>query len=237
MIRTEYMREIGERAGFSLSGEILSQLDSYARLLVEWNGRMNLTAITEPDGIAVRHFLDSLLLLSAAEPKEGGSFLDVGTGAGFPGIPCKLVRQDLRLTLLDSLQKRIGFLGAVLSELGIDAACVHARAEEAGRAPEFRESFDLVSARAVARLRELCEYCLPFVRVGGLFAAMKGGDCGEELSEAGPAVRILGGSVEDVKRFSLPDGSRRAIILIRKISQTPTKYPRPSGKMKKHPLV
>ncbi len=237
MIRTEYMREIGEKAGFSLSGEVLSQLDSYARLLVEWNGKMNLTAITEPDGIAVRHFLDSLLLLSAAKPKEGAAFIDVGTGAGFPGIPCKLVRQDLRLTLLDSLQKRIGFLEAALSALGIEASCVHARAEEAGRTPAFRESFDLASARAVARLRELCEYCLPFVRVGGLFAAMKGGDCGEELSETESAVQLLGGSVEDVKKYLLPDGSKRAIILIRKISQTPTKYPRPFAKMKKHPLA
>jgi len=237
MIRADYMREIGEKEGFSLSGEILSRLDAYARLLVEWNEKMNLTAITEPDGIAVRHFLDSLLLLSAAKPGENASFIDVGTGAGFPGIPCKLVRQDLRLTLLDSLQKRIRFLEAAALELGIDARCIHARAEEAGRAPELRESFDLASARAVARLRELCEYCLPFVRVGGLFAAMKGGDCGEELSEAESAIHILGGGVEDVKSFSLPDGSRRAIILIRKISQTPTKYPRPSGKMKKHPLA
>ena len=160
----------------------------------------------------------------------------MGTGAGFPSLPCALVRSDLKLTLLDSLNKRIIFLEEVTRELGREAACIHARAEEGGRNPALREKFDLATARAVASMRELSEYCLPFVKVGGIFAALKGYEIEEELNEAKAAIRLLGGEIQEVQKKILPDGSRRGIVLIQKISQTSTKYPRPSAKIKKNPL-
>lgn len=236
MIRKEYLHGLAEAEGFVLTEEMLDSFDHYAGLLVEWNEKINLTAITQPDEIAVKHFLDSLLLLRCVELPEGASLIDVGTGAGFPSLPCGIVRQDLRITLLDSLQKRITFLRELTGALHIPADCIHARAEEGGQDPALREQFDLATARAVARLRELAEYCLPFVRVGGTFAALKGYEIEEELEEARKAICLLGGEVAEVRKFVLPDESRRAIVLIRKISQTPTKYPRNSAKMKKQPL-
>lgn len=216
--------------------EAPEQLAEYGRLMLEKNQVMNLTAITDPEGIAVKHFLDSLLLLKACPLPEGASLIDVGTGAGFPSVPVAAARPDIRLTLLDSLQKRIRFLETVCGSLSIPARCVHARAEEAGRMDEYRERFDCASARAVARLRELSEYCLPFVKVGGCFAALKGGDIEEELDEAKYAVRQLGGKVESVEKFDLPGGLGRSIVVIRKVKPTPAKFPRPSGKIKKNPL-
>lgn len=236
MIRKDYMKAISMAEGMELTDLQLEELDRYAELLVEWNEKINLTAITEPDEIAVKHFLDSLLLLKSVEVPEGGQIIDVGTGAGFPSLPCALVRSDLKLTLLDSLNKRIIFLEEVTRELGREAACIHARAEEGGRNPALREKFDLATARAVASMRELSEYCLPFVKVGGIFAALKGYEIEEELNEAKAAIRLLGGEIQEVQKKILPDGSRRGIVLIQKISQTSTKYPRPSAKIKKNPL-
>ncbi len=236
MIRKDYMKAISMAEGMELTDLQLEKLDRYAELLVEWNEKINLTAITEPDEIAVKHFLDSLLLLKSVEVSEGGQIIDVGTGAGFPSLPCALVRSDLKLTLLDSLNKRIIFLEEVTRELGREAACIHARAEEGGRNPALREKFDLATARAVASMRELSEYCLPFVKVGGIFAALKGYEIEEELNEAKAAIRLLGGEIQEVQKKILPDGSRRGIVLIQKISQTSTKYPRPSAKIKKNPL-
>ncbi len=236
MIRKDYMKAISMAEGMELTDLQLEKLDRYAELLVEWNEKINLTAITEPDEIAVKHFLDSLLLLKSVEVPEGGKIIDVGTGAGFPSLPCALVRPDLRLTLLDSLNKRILFLEEVTRELDREAVCIHARAEEGGRNPALREKFDLATARAVASMRELSEYCLPFVKVGGIFAALKGYEIEEELNEAKAAIRLLGGEIQEVQKEILPDGSRRGIVLIRKISQTSTKYPRPSAKIKKNPL-
>ncbi len=236
MIRKDYMKAISMAEGMELTDLQLEKLDRYAELLVEWNEKINLTAITEPDEIAVKHFLDSLLLLKSVEVPEGGQIIDVGTGAGFPSLPCALVRSDLKLTLLDSLNKRIIFLEEVTRELGREAACIHARAEEGGRNPALREKFDLATARAVASMRELSEYCLPFVKVGGIFAALKGYEIEEELNEAKAAIRLLGGEIQEVQKKILPDGSRRGIVLIQKISQTSTKYPRPSAKIKKNPL-
>ena len=236
MIRKDYMKAISMAEGMELTDLQLEELDRYAELLVEWNEKINLTAITEPDEIAVKHFLDSLLLLKSVEVPEGGQIIDVGTGAGFPSLPCALVRSDVQLTLLDSLNKRIIFLEEVTRELGREAACIHARAEEGGRNPALREKFDLATARAVASMRELSEYCLPFVKVGGIFAALKGYEIEEELNEAKAAIRLLGGEIQEVQKKILPDGSRRGIVLIQKISQTSTKYPRPSAKIKKNPL-
>ena len=219
--------------GLTLTPELYAQLEQYARLLVEWNEKMNLTGITDPQGISLKHFLDSLLLLKHYTPPQGAKIIDVGTGAGFPGIPLKLYRPDLRLTLLDSLQKRLRFLEEVSSQLGFAAECVHARAEEGARTP-LRERFDLVTARAVAALPVLCEYCLPYVKVGGVFAALKGPS--EDAAEAHSAIQLLGGELMGVKYDSIPNGDGRMFVFIKKISQTPTKYPRNSGQIAKKSL-
>lgn len=222
--------------GIELSSGQMDQFCEYARLLVEWNQRMNLTAITDPEGIAVRHFVDSLTLLRAAPPPPKAKLLDVGAGAGFPSIPACIARPDLKPTLLDSLNKRLIFLHTLTEALDIPAELVHQRAEDAGRMPEYREGFDLVCARAVARLSALCEYCLPFVRVGGCFAALKGPDGPQELTEAGRAIDLLGGGQAQLHPFTLPDGSERVVITIKKLRPTPTKYPRKGTKIVKLPL-
>jgi len=236
MIQTNELKRLLAVQGIEASEEQLLQFDHYASLLVEWNEKMNLTAITDPDEILHKHFLDSVMLLFYASVPEKASIIDVGAGAGFPSVPCTILRPDLKLTLLDSLNKRITFLSALCTALGIPAACVHARAEEAGRTAPLREQFDLATARAVAHLRELSEYCLPFVKVGGLFAALKGPDLEEELSESKAAIRLLGGKIEHVEEYELDGVGRRTLVLIRKVSQTSTKYPRMTAKIKKEKL-
>ena len=220
-----------------LTQEQAAQFSTYAETLVEWNKVMNLTAITDPQEIIVKHFLDSLLLFRACSLPENASLIDVGTGAGFPGLPAKIYRPDLRVTLLDSLQKRLNFLEAVCEKTGAEAKRIHARAEDAGREPALRENYDAACARAVAALPVLCEYCLPFVRVGGCFIAMKGPGLEEELQAADRAIRTLGGKLESTAAFTLPDGSERRIAVIRKIAPTPKAYPRPAAKIKKSPLI
>lgn len=237
MIPKEYFTEQARLFGFSITERQLEQFDRYAELLCEWNEKINLTSITDPDEIVIKHFLDSILLLDACSPERGAAVIDVGTGAGFPSVPCEILREDLQLTLLDSLQKRIHFLDEVKDVLSLEKIrTVHGRAEDFGKQPAFRERYDLATARAVAHLRELSEYCLPFVAVGGLFAALKGYEIEEELEEAKKAIAFMGGTVEKVLKYELPHGNRRAIVLVRKISQTPTKYPRIAAKMKKQPL-
>ena len=225
-----------EELGFPLDVTQIDQFDRYLTLLLDWNTRINLTAITQPEEVAVRHFADSLTLLKSVELPEGGKIIDVGTGAGFPGVPAKIMRPDVSLTLLDSLQKRLNFLGELLDCLGLEAHRLHARAEEGGRNPKLREQFDVATARAVASLPALCEYCLPFVKVGGVFAAMKGPSAPEELEQSRNALQLLGGEVEDVKQFRLSDESTRLVVVVRKISQTPPKYPRMGTKIAKSPL-
>lgn len=225
------------RLGFSLNQNQLEQFRQYAALLSEWNQKMNLTAIKDPDGVAVRHFEDSLTLCHAVDLPAGGKLIDVGTGAGFPPIPTKILRPDLQVTLLDGLNKRLIFLQEVCRNLGFSCQMIHLRAEEGGKQPALREKFAVATARAVAHLRELSEYCLPFVQVGGVFAAMKSGEVEEELNESQKAIEILGGRVEQIKPYTLSDGSRRNIVIIQKISQTPTQYPRMGGKIAKKPLM
>lgn len=237
MIDRAKLKEYASALGILLEDVQLEQFDCYAQTLVEWNQKMNLTAITEPQEIVIKHFVDSLALLTVIELPQGAKVIDVGTGAGFPSVPVKIARPDIHLTLLDSLNKRVVFLDALSAALGQENICIHFRAEEAGRNPAYREKFDLATARAVAHLRELSEYCLPFVRVGGRFAAMKGGDVDAELAGSSKAIGLLGGKVEEIKRFSLPDESWRSIIIIKKISQNTTKYPRPSAKIAKNPLI
>lgn len=208
-----------------------AQFSAYASLLVEKNAVMNLTAITSPQDIAEKHFLDSVLPLKFFDIPSSASLVDVGTGAGFPGVPMAIIRPDIKLTLIDSLQKRVNFLGELCETLGIPAECHHLRAEDAGQG-SLRESFDVATARAVSRLSVLCEYCLPLVKVGGVFLAMKGGECNQELKEAYTATKTLGGKTEKVEKYVLPNGDARTLIVIRKVDKTPSKYPRAQGKIK-----
>lgn len=233
---TEYLKNAAAAEDFILSEPQLDAFQQYAALLIEWNQKMNLTAITEPSEVAVKHFLDSLMPLKYMELPENASLIDVGTGAGFPGIPIKIFSPSVRLTLLDALNKRIGFLKTVSEALGQENRCLHLRAEEGGRKPELREQFDVATARAVASMTTLAEYCLPYVKVGGCFAALKGFEIEEELEEAKPAIKLLGGKVERVEQYTLAGDQKRSVVIIRKISQTSTKYPRSSAKMAKNPL-
>jgi 16S rRNA (guanine(527)-N(7))-methyltransferase RsmG len=220
----------------SLSTEMEKQFAQYRDLLLRRNSEINLTAITTDEDVNVKHFLDSLLLLTATAIPENAALLDVGTGAGFPAIPLKIARPDLHITLLDSLTKRIHFLQELSELLGQGNAFLHGRAEEYARMEDHREHYAIVTARAVANLRMLLEYCLPFVRVGGVFLAMKGAAAGEELAESAEALALLGGELEENRPYTLPDGSVRHILVIRKISQTPPQYPRKANKITKSPL-
>lgn len=233
---TEILKPALSEYAVPLSETQLSQLERYAALLREWNEKMNLTAITDDEGIALKHFLDCLAFLRQVEVPEGARIADVGTGAGFPGIVLKIARPDLDLVLIDSLQKRLTFLATVLRELGLSAALIHARAEDAGHDQALRESFDLVTARAVANLSVLSEYCLPLCKVGGVFAPMKTAEVENEVKESETAFSILGGTVESIRHYELPVAGGRGIVTVRKIKPTPTKYPRQRVKLTEKPL-
>ena len=242
MYDKDLFARVAEPFGVEVTPELTEKLGIYAALLVEWNEKMNLTAITDPVGIAVKHFADSL---TAAKLLPAGKFylIDVGTGAGFPGVPLALYRPDCQLTLLDSLNKRLTFLDTVCRETGIDAKLIHARAEEGGRNPALREKYDVACARAVANLPVLAEYCLPFVKVGGKFLALKGPDADRERAEAARGIGALGGKIADVVALTLPatpiegmEPMERRIVVVDKIKHTPAVYPRHGSKISKKPL-
>lgn len=219
--------------GITPTAALCTQFAAYERLLLAWNEKMNLTAITDHAEIVHKHFVDSISCQSLIP--EGASVADVGTGAGFPGLPLKIVRPDLQVTLIDALLKRLTFLDAVVEELGLTAVhTVHMRAEDAGHS-EHREQYDAVCARAVAALPVLCEYCLPLVKKGGVFLAMKGTEGAAEAESAKNAIKILGGEISEIRDVSWREMSH-TVVVIQKTGQTPTKYPRKAGKPQKSPI-
>ncbi|MDO4747811.1 MAG: 16S rRNA (guanine(527)-N(7))-methyltransferase RsmG [Eubacteriales bacterium] len=233
----DILRQKANESQIKLDENQIDSLRRYYELLVEWNQKMNLTALTEPEDVALKHFCDSILLLSYADIPLNSSLIDVGTGAGFPSLPIKIVRPDIKLCLLDSLNKRLIFLQEVVNELNLnDVQIVHARAEDGARKKELREKFDFATSRAVAQLNVLSEYCLPYVKVGGAFLAMKGKYSEEEISNSKNAIKLLGGKIEKVDTYNLIDSSERTIINIKKNNATDKSYPRTSAKIKSKPL-
>lgn len=234
MIDKEQLKNEAHAFSSELSSDALDKFDTYAELLCKRNAQINLTAITEPSEIVTKHFTDSLAVFKFVDIPNGAKIIDVGCGAGFPSLPIKIFRPDSELFMLDSLQKRLNFINSVLEAINLSATTVHSRGEDAGRQKDFRETFDFAVARAVASLPVLSEYCLPFVKVGGAFIAFKGS--ADETDAAKNAVRELGGKTESVFSYTLPNGDARQLVVVRKISQTPTKYPRTSKKISSKPL-
>lgn len=234
MIDRERLIRKGAAYGLDLTGTA-ARFDRYAELLVETNEKINLTAITDPEGIEDRHFIDSLVLASQPEIGERGSLADVGSGAGFPGVVAGILKPALRLTLIEPTGKRLAFLEMLCGELGVRAEFAKERAEEAAR-KKWREQFDAVTARAVARMDLLCEYCLPLVKPGGVFIAMKTGTAAGETEQAAGAIAKLGGGKAELRAYSLPGGDQRCLVVIRKVKPTPPVYPRNGGVIAKRPL-
>ncbi len=226
------------KLGITLTDKQKQQFDKFYELLVEWNKVMNLTGITEYEEVNEKHFVDSLSIVKAIDMESVESVIDVGTGAGFPGIPLKIAFPHLKVVLLDSLNKRINFLNEVIAELGLtDIKTIHGRAEDYAKQTEYREKFDLCVSRAVANLSTLSEYCLPYVSVDGMFVPYKSGEIDEELENSKKAVKILGGKTENVVKFQLPGTEiGRSFVKIRKIANTNKKYPRKAGLPAKEPL-
>ncbi|MDE5946819.1 MAG: 16S rRNA (guanine(527)-N(7))-methyltransferase RsmG [Oscillospiraceae bacterium] len=229
----KYAKDLFNKYDIVLSEQMYRKFEIYANFLVEYNKNVNLTAITDGKEILIKHFLDSVLIDKYCNIPENASLIDVGTGAGFPSVPLKIYRPDLNITLLDSLNKRITFLKILCEKIDITAEFIHGRAEDFGKNSEYRETFDVSCARAVAHLSVLSEFCLPFVKKGGIFISMKG--LNEDIKQAESAINILGGVLKDNIVYSLENDGRR-IAVIEKISQTSTKYPRNSGQIKKKPL-
>ena len=232
----ETLTSQAKELGMKVTPEQAQQFQTYMELLLEWNEKINLTSITEPDQVVEKHFLDSMTLLLWKKLKQGAKVIDVGTGAGFPGIPLKILRPDVDLTLLDGTMKRLNFLGEVCTALKLSAWRVHKRAEEAGLDKTMRERYDLATARAVAPLNVLAEYCLPLVKMKGYFIAMKGPGAAQELEEAENALDILGAGEPEVMALTLPGGEERNLVIAQKLRFTPKGYPRHGGTILKHPL-
>lgn len=235
----EEMRAAARAYDIELTEDQLSAYQQYYELLVDWNGKMNLTAITEPRQVAVKHMIDSVSCYTEEAFGGDAKVIDVGAGAGFPGLPLKIWKKGLRMTLLDSLNKRVKFLNEVIGALSLNhTEALHGRAEDYAQNTAYRESFDIAVSRAVSRLSVLCEYCLPFVRKGGYFIALKGSKYHEEILEAKYALRMLGGEIEKVASVQLPGiDDKRAVIYIKKAAATPMAYPRKAGIPEKTPLL
>ncbi|WZL75087.1 16S rRNA (guanine(527)-N(7))-methyltransferase RsmG [Clostridiaceae bacterium 35-E11] len=239
MNNREVLRQGGENLGISLSEDQIEKFFTYKDLLIEWNQKINLTAILDEKDIMIKHFLDSISCVTLPYIKNDAKIIDVGTGAGFPGVPIKICYPNTSLTLLDSLNKRIHFLKEVCIHTDLkDVQFEHGRAEDFGKDKNFREKYDIAVARAVAELNVLCEYCLPFVQVGGYFICQKGPHVDEEMAKAQNAITVLGGSFIEKKDIPLPfTDIVHNIVIIKKIKQTPTKFPRKAGTPSKKPLI
>lgn len=232
------LQEKAEQLGIVITDQQAEQFQIYYDRLIEKNKVMNLTAITEYQEVIDKHFIDSILLGTVIDLSKEQSMIDVGTGAGFPGIPLKIVYPELEITLLDSLNKRVKFLEEVVAELKLqNIQAVHMRAEDGGQSKEHREQYDICVSRAVANLATLCEYCLPFVKKGGCFVSYKAAKTEEELMQAEHAIKVLGGKIKTVKELSLPDAEgKRTLVVIEKIAKTPKQYPRKAGIASKEPI-
>lgn len=230
--RIQFVTDKFAESGITITSDMAEKLVRLCDFMVEYNKNVNLTSITEFEEVVVKHFVDSVLPFFMVDIPQGSSFIDVGTGAGFPALPLLIVRPDLKGTLCDSLNKRCVYLELVCREIGVSAEIIHARSEELGR--KKRECFDFATARAVAAMPVLSEYCVPFVRVGGSFIALK--SVNEDIESADGAVGKLGGKIELIKDYTIPNGDSRRLIVVKKISQTPTKYPRSSANISKKPL-
>jgi len=224
--------------GIFLDENKINMFEKYMVLLKEWNEKINLTAITEDDEIVRKHFLDSISIIKSGLINDNLKIIDVGTGAGFPGIPLKIINPTLKVTLLDSLKKRVNFLNQVINELGLkNIEAVHGRAEDFARLDEYREKYDISTARAVAPMNILCEYCLPFVKVGGYFIAMKGPSIEEEIKDSKNAIGTLGGRLIDIVETSIPEYDvNHKLIVVGKIKPTDKKYPRKPSQIEKKPI-
>ena len=227
-----------EQLGIVLTETQKQQFDKFYELLVEWNKVMNLTGITEYEEVNEKHFVDSLSIVKAIDMNKVSSVIDVGTGAGFPGIPLKIAFPHLKVVLLDSLNKRINFLNTVIDELGLqDISTIHGRAEDFAKKAEYREQFDLCVSRAVANLATLSEYCIPYVKKDGMFVPYKSGEIDEELEQSKKAIHVLGGKTQDVVKFQLPGTEiGRSFVVIKKLQNTAKKYPRKAGLPSKEPI-
>ncbi len=223
--------------GINLDETKIKKLNLYGNLLLEWNEKINLTAITEPEDVLYKHFYDCILFFKHNKVPQNAKIIDVGTGAGFPGMVLKIVREDLEVTLLDSLNKRITFLKDVIEKCDLKKIeAIHSRAEDGGKSPLYREKYDIACARAVANMPVLIEYCTPFVKVGGRFIAMKGPSAEEEIALCKNAINILKMDKPQIICEKLPNNDPRTFVIFKKISQTPPKYPRNSGNISKQPL-
>lgn len=232
-------KDLFKKEGYDLTQEQIDKFERFYDLLEEWNYKIDITKIVDEKEVYIKHFLDSLLLTKSGYIEKNQLIIDIGTGGGFPGIPLKIYNESLQFMLLDSLKKRINFLDLLVEDLNFDDVVpVHGRAEEIGRDEDFREKFDIATSRAVAKLQTLLEYCLPFVKVGGYFIAMKGPNYKEELKEAKGAIKLLGGTLDKVVEYELPEElGQRTLIVIKKVKNTPHRFPRAGGKPKSKPLT
>ena len=236
MKKEEFIKKIQEKIDIKLTVEQLDKFYNYMNLLIEWNKKMNLTAIIEPNEIILKHFVDSLTILK--EIKDNSKVVDVGTGAGFPGIPLSIANETLKITLVDSLNKRLIFLQEVINKLELkNVEIIHSRAEDFGQNKKYRETFDIATSRAVANLSTLSEYLIPLVKLNGKCVCMKASEVEEEINQAKCAINTFGGTIERIEKFNLPESDiGRTIIIINKEKSTPTKYPRKAGLPSKEPL-
>lgn len=240
MLMTEFTDALKNGAlelNIYLSDKQIEIFKIYLDYILEYNKHTNLTAITEPKNIAIKHFLDSLILCKVIQPKKDSSIIDIGSGAGFPGVPLKIVYPEINLTLLDSSQKRVNFLNNLMDKIGVKYAVFHERAEVLAKDENYKDKFDYVVARAVAPLNILTEYCLPFLKINGIFVALKGPNVEQELINAENSIKLLNGKIQTVEKFELPNqNGTRNLILIKKTDKTSPKYPRASAKITKKPL-